>query len=111
MLCFKVQVNSEQQVVAGSAELSVLTAIVTFSAERQELSLELAGLISKSPSDTEHISWIERSLSPGDRLVLEVVESVVADAPTSSRRDDPKLVESERRRYYEFLKREYEGDA
>lgn len=35
MLCFKVQVNSEQQVVAGSTELSVLTAIVTFAAERQ----------------------------------------------------------------------------
>ncbi|HWN43414.1 MAG TPA: hypothetical protein VNW71_14395, partial [Thermoanaerobaculia bacterium] len=49
--------------------------------------------------------WSQR-LRVGDRLSIEVVEAKRADKPKRRYRDDPKVVERAKRRYFERLKKE-----
>lgn len=59
-------------------------------------------------NDYEHLDWIKRHLKIGDEINIRVVETSNLTKPISRKREDPKLVEKSKRKYYESLKKEYE---
>ena len=74
-----------------------------------ELEIRAGGLISKSGHDKEHLDWLEHDLKSGDEILIRIIDSSQPSAPTSRRREDPELVRSQERQYYEHLKRQYES--
>lgn len=102
MLCFEIRVNGGAPTVAGDPDASVLTAIATYARRRHELDFTVGGLDDR----TSHLDWVKVSLSIGDMIEIRVVES---DCPSEPlwRHEDPDLVEREKVRYYERLKKEY----
>jgi len=111
MICFEVRINDEPTLIAGDSEISVLTAILTHVPRRSELELTVGGLISSFDLGNEHLRWHDRPLQVGDVVQLRIVESERASEPTQRIKDDPELVERSRRRYYEGLKKQYEGET
>jgi hypothetical protein len=109
-LCFEITINGGATVVAGIEDLNVLTACVTYAASRQELDIHVGGLISKSPDDNEHVDWLEHDLKCGDEILIRIIESSRPAAPKSRRREDPEVVRSQKREYYERLKSQYESE-
>jgi hypothetical protein len=107
-LCFEVQVNDEQPIVAGMAGIGVLTAIVAYASARDELDVQVGGLVGHSDSGNEHVDWIERDLKPGDRVIVRIVDSSEPTPPTRRHREEPGFEAAEERRYYELLKKKYE---
>jgi len=107
-LGFEVQVNDDAPVRAGDDEMSVLTAIVSYTASGDDIELMIAGLIARSSSPQEHVEWLQRDLKVGDRIILTVVDGVDLDPPVRRTRDDPGLREQQERRYYEQLKARFE---
>jgi hypothetical protein len=118
MITFKVSLNGTKICTAGVRHAGVLSAIVTCVRRKpqdrrrggrreQELSVEVGGLDSDA---NEHLRWLSRRLRVGDRLAIAVVESETADTPTRRHRDDPRMVQRAKRRYFERLKKEYATD-
>ena len=109
-LCFEITINRGAPIVAGIEDISVLTACVTYSASHQELEIRAGGLISKSRHDKEHLDRLEHGLKSGVEILIRIIESSQPSAPTGRRREDPELVRSRKRQYYEHLKRQYESN-
>ena len=108
MLCFRVTINDDAPLVAGEADVAVLTAILTWVSKRHELEFTLGGLAGDSPHTNVDLSWLRREFKAGDRVLIEVIDF---DSPTPApqrRPSDPELVERSRREYFERLKKEYE---
>jgi hypothetical protein len=104
MIGFEVSVNGRRVCTAGAGE-GLLTAIVSSVASRSELKLEVGGLL-----EDAHLAWATPpSLGVGDEVTVRVVETDKPDAPTTTKRDDTSVVKEGERRYYERLKRKYEG--
>ena len=110
MICYEVRLNGGEIIVAGGADVSVLTAILTSVPAHSELDLSVGGLGGGSAGQ-EHLRWIEQSLRVGDVVEIRVVDVQAADAPAHRIKDDPDLVEQSRRRYYEELRNQYEPDT
>ena len=106
-LCFEIIVNDGEPVVAGAENIGVLTALVTFVASRNDLTLSAGGLISRGPYEQEHLDWAHQDLKPGDRISIRVVESGDPSEPIARTRDDPAATEQQERAYYEHLKAKY----
>ena len=107
-LGFQIQVNDEAPIRAGDAHISVLSAIVSYVIARNELELSVGGLIASESQPKENVSWLERELEIGDRIVLTIVDAHELDAPVSRTQEDPQLREQQERRYYERLKARFE---
>jgi hypothetical protein len=114
MIAFKLSVNGEYICTAGVRAFGVLSATITWVGRKpengrgdktieEELTADLGGLDSESK---EHLKWWSQRLRVGDRLSIEVVETKRADKPKGRYRDDPKVVERAKRRYFERLKKE-----
>ena len=91
-LVFQVQVNDDDPIRAGGADIGVLTSIVTYVAARNELGLSVGGLVGGERATREHAEWLERPLRVGDRVVITVTESSEADPParrTPAAPDEP----------------------
>ena len=108
MIGFHVQVNDDAPIQAGDAAISVLSAIVSYAASRNELELSLGGLIAQDSSTREHVDWLRRELKVGDRIVLTVVDTGEPDPPPTRTREDPGFAEQQERKYYERLKARFE---
>jgi hypothetical protein len=67
-LAFQVQLNDETPIRAGDDAVSVLTAMVTYVASRQEIELRIGGLFERQSSGKEHVEWLQRELRAGDRM-------------------------------------------
>lgn len=105
MIALEVTLNGRRLCTAGAADVSVLTAILSFVGKRHELELEIGGL-----ADEAHLKWLSPGrLSLGDEVTVRIVETDRPDPPATSQRDDPALIEEGERRYYERLKQKYEG--
>lgn len=104
MLCFEIRINGGPPVVAGGADISVLTAIMTYDQSRDELDVSMGGLA----GSFEHLDWRRESLGIGNSVEIRVVDSASPTEP-ARRRDDLDLVERSKRQCYERLKKEY-GD-
>lgn len=107
MIGFEVQINDEAPVTAGAEDLSVLTAILTMVFARQDLSLRVGGMISRSATDNEMLDWVDRRLQAGDTVKLKVIERASGSEALRHTRTDPDLEEKAQRKYYERLKEEY----
>ena len=72
--------------------------------KRTELTLEIGALL-----DDAHLTWATPpGLAVGDE-VIRVVETDHADPAATTKRDDSRVVDEGERRYYERLKKKYEG--
>jgi hypothetical protein len=123
MLCYQVSLNGRRVCLAGVGDRGVLTGILTWvKRERQdgaeaahsgvaveELTVYVGGLANHD-EDPVDLEWLRKGLRVGDEVTFKIVDSETCDPPIRSRTDLPEKVEEERRRCYEELKREYEGD-
>jgi hypothetical protein len=108
-LCFEITINNGAPVLAGVDNISVLSATVTFVSSRNELGLNIGGLVSDSRHDSEHLDWLEQELKRGDSVSIRIVESPAPSLPISQVRQDSKVSEQQERAYYEELKKRYES--
>ena len=110
-IAFEITANSETKIVAGIEEISVLSFILSYISSKKDLfdriELSVGGLLHHGKHDYEHLNWIKRHLNLGDEIVIRVVETSDLTQPIFRQREDPKLVENARRKYYENLKKEY----
>ena len=118
MITFKVSLNGTKVCTAGVRDVGVLSAMVTWvrrkpehrqrgGGREEQLRVEVGGLDSDA---NEHLRWLSRRLRVGDRLAIEVIESEIADTPKRRHRDDPRMVQRAKRRYFARLKKEYAAD-
>ena len=115
-IAFEITINNESKIVAGIEGISGLHFILGYRKALEEedeidsIDLSVVGLLhhGKHDYDYEYLDWIKRHLKIGDEINIRVVETSDLMQPISRKREDPKLVEKERRRYYESLKKEYE---
>jgi hypothetical protein len=121
MIAFRVSINGQPPVTGGANDLSVLTAIVTATGllgthtrpprpdEKGETNIDfrLGGLSSRAVGvANEHVIWLENvSLSPGDTVTVEVIDSERADPVASSSEADAK--EEYDRELFKFAKKHY----
>jgi len=105
-LCFEVAINDELPIRAGLPDLKVLTAIVSFVADRDELDLDVGGMVDRS----DHVRWLQRDLRRGDVVTIRIVDSEEATEPVMRERVDSASDAERERAYYEHLRRKYEPE-
>ena len=110
-LCFEVRINGGPPTIMGQADISVLSACLTFVSARSELEFRAGGLVSNGPHNNEHIEWLQQDLKVGDEVSIRIVDSDSASVPVGRQRQDPAASEREERAYYERLKRKYESNS
>src|SRR5262245_25753855 len=108
-LCFEVRINDGEPVMAGLADIDVLSVLVSLVSARRELQCQVGGLVKHGPHDNEHVEWLTRELTIGDHISNRVVESAHTTDPVRRERADPEFVAQEERKYYELLKARYES--
>lgn len=105
-LCFEVTINDEPPILAGLRDLKVLTAILSFVAERDELDLDVGGMVDRS----DHVRWLQRDMRRGDVVTIRIMDSDEAAEPGTRERVDPASDAERERAYYEHLRRQYEPE-
>jgi len=103
--CFEVVINDQPPIVAGRRDLKVLTAILSFVSDKDELELHVGGMVDRS----DDVSWLDREMRTGDVVMIRIVDSEQPDEPVTRRRSDPELDAKREREYYEHLRRKYEN--
>jgi hypothetical protein len=105
MIALEVTVNAEKSLTAGVGDDGVVTTIVTWvggGPRGTKIDLHIGGL-----GNHENLLWANRDLQVGDVVQVRVVDVETPDEPFKREREAPALVERDRRRYYEELKKEY----
>jgi hypothetical protein len=74
-LCFAIQINDEEIVLAGNTHASVLTASLTSIPSRDVLELYASALIVSGEHGNEQIEWPVHDLKVGDTVKIRLVES------------------------------------
>jgi hypothetical protein len=119
MYALKVRVNSEAAILVGKNDLGVLSAFVTCvgvlgdashalrEGQQADLFLSAGGRTSRPPElPDEHLRWISnRPLQVGDVVSMELLETDVADAPTSG--VEAEKQKHDEREYFEHCKKAY----
>ncbi len=104
MIAFQVALNGAHLCTAGVGDGGVLTVMLTFVGSRQELDLEVGGLL-----DDTNLGWpVPRSPQVGDEIVVRVVETARPDPPSKREPETRAVAKASERAYYEHLKRKYE---
>jgi hypothetical protein len=118
MTVFDVFVNDQKLCRAGVGADGVLSATVTWvkltgSAGRTARHLKepsaQAGLAVGGLSKGIHRQWPGRALKAGDRVTIAVAAARTFDRPAREEPQDPQRREQQERRYYQVLKRRFEG--
>ena len=124
MIALEVHVNGKRLCTAGVGRRGVLSAIASWvnrgARNRktgkplhgkfvEELSFDVGGLAHGADGEAVHLNWVGRRCRVGDEIRIKNLKTSKVDKPRSRRREDPGLVDKQKRRYYEQLKREY-GD-
>lgn len=89
-LCFEVTINDEPPILAGLRDLKVLTAILSFVSEREELDLQVGGMLDRG----DHVSWLERHVRRGDVVTIRIMDSEQTMEPATRKQTDPQLMPS-----------------
>jgi len=119
MYALKVQINDQAPVIGGAEDLGVLNAIVSCvgmlgsaavahrDGETEDFFVTLAGLTSRSIGLTdEHLYWLSQvPIKPGDRILVELIETETADA--IARGDISENQQVSEREYFEHCKQVY----
>jgi hypothetical protein len=119
VIAFQVSLNGKLICTAGLEDIGVLTSVLTWVRRRaysqnhssieEELTFDVTALDGQDPKHTEHLKWLSESLHVGDSISIRIVDVEAADPPVERDRDDPEAVERAKRRYFEHMKREYDG--
>ena len=122
MIAIEVSLNDEFLAVAGAADLSVLSAIISASGklgpeshgtkgrkEDNRLYLRVGGLTSRGEGVTdEHPIWVDHeTLSVGDCVTVRIVDVLEADSPVTATSAGENINETNERRWYEMAKQAY----
>ena len=119
MYALKVQINSENHIIAGTDDLGVLTATVNCIGalgdnsrqvrqnENPDLFVTVGGLTSKKAEvPDEHLRWLEqRPLKIGDFVSVQIIDSLTADAPVSG--EEAAKRKADQQGYFEHCKKVY----
>lgn len=121
MIAFRVSINGQPPVVGATDDLSVLTAIVTATGllgkdtrptrpdddGETNIDFRLGGLTSRAVGvPNEHVVWLENiSLSPGDTVTVEVIETESASPVVST--SEAEANEDYERELFKFAKKNY----
>ena len=96
MIAFRIKLNGRKMSTAGLPGYHVVSAIATSVLRRPdtvgkvrrrrsakpEVKFEIGGLSTSPDGAREHVSWTSgHALKPGDRLLLEIVDTDSADEP------------------------------
>jgi hypothetical protein len=115
MIAFEVELNGKPLGVAGSSDLSVLSATVTAvgklgdesrgskdRADDVHLDVAVGGLTGRADAtEDEYVDWVKEDIKVGDTFTLRVVETDIADPAKFT-----KLVkkESNQKKYFDWAK-------
>jgi hypothetical protein len=125
MIAFEIAIDGQKTCTAGVGDEGVLSVIATWVRRpardpetgemvpgqfAEELALDAGGLTHDPDGAAVQVRWLRQSLKVGQQITLTVVETSDADPPRTRDRTDPADAERQKRRYYEWLKREL-GDA
>ncbi|MEM6900449.1 MAG: hypothetical protein AAF583_11820 [Pseudomonadota bacterium] len=121
MIGFKVSVNDEKIGICGFEDWSVLNSILSVVRDRyttEDLNFFVRGLSRKNDEGfSEHVRFVERNVTIGDRISIEIVETEQAIQTVKRYRSDSEVEESPftdeeiedmERREYEYLKAKFE---
>jgi hypothetical protein len=89
MKAFEVVVNGERLCLAGIAGNCVLSVTITHlkrNGDRDEIDLEVAGLVSAAG---EHVDWAVTPLRTDDEVRIKIIDSDSADEPKERRPRNP----------------------
>ena len=122
MIAFEVSLNGKRACVAGVEGFGVLSAILSWvrrhpekrrhgRTAEEDLTVDVGGLRSEDSGPGEHLKWISRSLSVGDRVSIRVVDTLKVDVPATRHRDDPVTIERAKRQYLQRLKKELKDSS
>lgn len=115
MLALRVTINEKRSIVAGTEDLSVLSAIVTLTGRlgaktvprgrsRPDMFLNVGGLTARGNRRDEHLRWTPHvKLKVGDRVLVELIRAAKSDKIV----ERSKAEERSERAYYDFLKKQY----
>jgi hypothetical protein len=107
-ICFEVSINDRPVMLAGAADISVLSAIVTYTPRTDDgIDFDVSGL-HETPDGGDHLSWLRQTLGVGDSLTIRVVESTSPADPVERKSRSNLFALEKEREYYEHLKRKYE---
>jgi hypothetical protein len=124
MIAFRIKLNGQKVATAGLPGYHVVSAIATSvlrradvvgrspsrRPKRPELRFELGGLWTSPEGAREHVSWTRfRTLRPGDKISLEIIETDSADEPIHRTRDEAVSIETAERAQLRHLKKKYAG--
>ena len=125
MIGFEISIDGQKACTAGVGDLGVVSAIASWVRRvsrdpssgtpipgqfEEELTFHVGGLAHDADGAGVNVSWLDQSLNVGQRITLTVVDTTQVNRPRTRHREDPALVEHQKREYYERLKREY-GDV
>ena len=102
MTAFEIHLNGRKICTAGTGELGVLGAHVSWARRAgnplvDELTMHIGGLIN---STREHVRWEEaRLLQTGDQILVKIVNVDSADEPSLRYQTDPVKDEAARKQY------------
>jgi hypothetical protein len=116
MLALRVTINGKHSIVAGTEDLSVLSAVVTLTGKlgaktvapgrgRPDMFVNVGGLTARgSRGGDEHLRWTPHvKLKVGDRVLVELIKAAKSDKVV----ERSKAEERSERTYYKFLKKQY----
>lgn len=114
MIAMRVIHNGEPLCIAGAEDLAVLSTIVSAVGnlgpltkrerdEPLEIVLSVSGLTARADGHDEHLEWVgQKTLRPGDKIELELLDISKADPPNLTK---PHLSKEHREReHYEHAK-------
>jgi hypothetical protein len=90
MLCLEVIVNGERRAITGDPPAESVSAEVAAYPELGESRIKVDGQVVPAGQPPADASWISAALSVGDSVLIRVIDSDEATAPTLGR-SDPSL--------------------
>jgi hypothetical protein len=119
MVALRVKLNGKLLCVAGAEDLSVLNTIVNAVGnlgpktkkhrdEPPEVFFSVGGLTSRAERPDEHVRWAEQEpLKTGDKVEIDVLDTMEVDLPTSMRPFDVEREKERERERFEYAKEVY----
>lgn len=76
-----------------------------------EMTLSVGGLYEPPTGGNAHPRWVERmNLQVGDEVTIRLVNSDVADEPTSETVSTPEWIREQEKKYFEHVKAKFEDE-
>jgi hypothetical protein len=115
MIGFRLRYNDEEPVLGAAEDSSVLHATVSVTGQlgpgtaqigeesEPHFHIHLGGLTGREGArPDEHLNWYDRwEASPGDRIVIEIIDTDIAPEPSERKEAGSKSPSSDERAFYE----------